>query len=286
MKSPLVTIGIPLYNAQRFIGLAINSILNQTYTNFELIITDDGSTDKSLSIVKGFKDSRIKLISDGCNRGISYRLNQQVNMAKGKYFFRMDADDIMFPNRIERQINYLKNNPDTDVIGSSVVVIDDDNEIIAYRPAELLDDYKKLFNQILFNHPTVAAKTDFFKKFPYSETLIGVEDADLWIRSFSTSKFYVMHDPVLFYRDPLIFKLKTYKFRIDQKNKLLRGNDFLKENKMLMNKFILENNIKKIVATFLSFIKKDDLLISKRNNVNLPIKQEWRNTLQNCVDGQ
>src|SRR5690606_13478656 len=99
-----VTMGMPVYNAEKFIKMAINSVLQQSHRNFELIITDDGSTDQSMDIVESFNDSRIVLIKDSNNKGISHRLNQQIDLAKGKYFLRMDSDDIMFPDRIEKEI--------------------------------------------------------------------------------------------------------------------------------------------------------------------------------------
>ena len=87
---PLVTIGIPVYNSEKFLAQAISSVLRQSYSNFELIITDDGSTDASVSIAQSFKDDRIKVIVDGQNRGISYRLNQQIELANG-FFFRSNG---------------------------------------------------------------------------------------------------------------------------------------------------------------------------------------------------
>lgn len=86
-KVPLVTIGIPCYNVEQFIGFAVKSVLAQTYTNFELIITDDGSTDHTVDEIRKIQDSRIKFIVDGENHGISFRLNQQIDMAKGDFLF-------------------------------------------------------------------------------------------------------------------------------------------------------------------------------------------------------
>ena len=127
MNTPLVTIGIPCYNVGRFIALSIKSVLAQTYTNFELIITDDGSTDNTVDEIRKFNDSRIIMIVDGENHGISYRLNQQIDMAKGYIFIRMDGDDIMFPNRVEKQVKYLQEHPNIDVVGTGAVIIDDEN---------------------------------------------------------------------------------------------------------------------------------------------------------------
>ncbi|GAE64705.1 glycosyltransferase [Chryseobacterium indologenes] len=282
----LVTIGIPVFNAEKFIFKSIQSILNQTYQNFELIITDDGSTDKTLKIIEFFKDSRIKVIADGMNRGISFRLNQQINLAQGKYFVRMDADDIMFPDRIEKQVKFLENNKKIDVVGTSVVVLDDEDHIIGYREAILLNEYTDLFNKILFNHPTVAGRIEFFKKFLYSEDLAGVEDADLWIRSFPSSNFDIIKEPLLFYRDPLVFKLKTYKSRLTKKNKLFRSNEYLKSHFILKQKLIIVNNLKMFLATLLSKIHQDQLLISGRNVQNPTNKEDWEKKLNLIIDAK
>jgi glycosyltransferase involved in cell wall biosynthesis len=283
---PLVTIGIPLYNAEKFIGFAIQSVLSQTYEHFELIITDDGSTDDSVKIVKSFKDDRIQLLSDGMNLGLPNRLNQQVSMARGKYFVRMDNDDLMFPHRLEKQIEYLQKHPNIDAVGSSVVILDDDNHVVAFRKAELLREYRQLFRTILFNHPTVAGKTEFFKQNPYSEQYDGVEDAELWLRTFPHATFGIIEEPLLFYRDPLVFKLKTYRYRLTQKNRLFRNSDYLRHYRLLKLALITENKLKIVLASLLTRMNKGSWLISKRNNANYEVRAEWKSTLREIVDGK
>nr|NJM01501.1 glycosyltransferase family 2 protein [Desulfobacula sp.] len=108
MNCPLISIGMPVYNSDRFIEDAITSVLHQTFQNFELIITDDGSTDDSAKIIESFTDKRIKFLRGEVNLGISSRINHQVNIASGGFFVRMDADDIMFPSRIEEQFSFFK----------------------------------------------------------------------------------------------------------------------------------------------------------------------------------
>jgi glycosyltransferase involved in cell wall biosynthesis len=284
---PLVTIGIPVYNAGRYLADTLRSVLGQTYTDFELIITDDGSTDDSVDIVKSFDDPRIQLITDGQNKGISFRLNQQVRLARGKYFARMDADDLMFPTRIEKQVSLLERDPELDAIGSSVVILDEDNRILAFRKAKLLTDYRELFSTILFNHPTVTGKTDFFKKYPYSEDLTGVEDADVWLRSFPESRFSVTAEPLLFYRDPLTFKLSTYRFRLLQKNRLLSNNPYLQSRFFLKTKLMTENVLKIMVATLAHLSGNDRWMISRRNyNGELPQLEEWKSIIKKIADEQ
>ena len=165
-----VTIGIPVFNAGRFLHYAINSVLNQTFKNFELIITDDGSTDDSLVIARSYNDIRIKVTSDDTNKGIYYRLNEQISMAKGKFFFRMDADDLMFPARIEKQVSFLENHPDVDVIGSQAIVIDDNNMILGFRDSKLPESFDEVLRKVIFIHPTVAGRTEWFRKFRFSTT--------------------------------------------------------------------------------------------------------------------
>jgi glycosyltransferase involved in cell wall biosynthesis len=205
-----VTVGIPVFNAGQFLRYAINSVLNQTFKNFELIITDDGSTDDSLMIARSYNDSRIKVTSDGTNKGIYYRLNEQISMAKGRFFFRMDADDLMFPTRIEKQVLFLENHPDIDAIGSQAIVIDDKNIIFGFRDSKLPVSFNEVLRKVIFIHPTVAGRTEWFRKFRFSTQ---VEDLDLGIRSFKYSKFDILNEPLLFYRDPLEIKLRTYLFR-------------------------------------------------------------------------
>lgn len=261
----IVTVGIPVYNGARYIQQAIESVLNQTYTDFELIVTDDGSTDGTLEVLRLFDDSRLKIISDGENRGISYRLNQQISLAGGRYFVRMDADDIMMPNRLECQVNFLQNNPEVDVVGSSVIIIDEKNDLIGKRNVNRRSkDIDQLFYNTHFIHPTVAGKTSWFKKWQYSETLKGVEDYDLWIRSYQNSRFADINEPLLYYRDPLSFRLKTYLFRIKQSLRCcVKHRKICKFKTLLL--IISKRFISAAIATLLTIIGLDKWMIMQRN---------------------
>ena len=106
----MISIGIPIYNASNYLEDAIKSVLAQSFTDFELILIDDGSTDNSLEIAKSFTDSRIKVISDGENRKLPYRLNQIIQLAKHGYIARMDADDLMDCDRLKIQFEVKTQN--------------------------------------------------------------------------------------------------------------------------------------------------------------------------------
>lgn len=208
-KLPFVTIAIPFYNSERFLHYAIQSVINQTYTNWELFLIDDGSNDNSLAVAKDFaeRDGRIIIVSDGLNKGLPARLNDSVKIAKGDYYARMDADDIMTVDRIALQICYMEEHPNVDVIGSSAMVIDNDNNIIKSY------DQHGVING--FIHPTVMAKTKWFKENPYDEKLKRSQDTELWMRTAKRCHFYNIQKPLLFYREigniSLSKKLKSNK---------------------------------------------------------------------------
>src|SRR5690349_23370493 len=126
----LVTIGLPFYNNQSTLELAIKSVFAQTYKNWELLLVNDGSTDGSLEIAKKIIDKRVQLISDGSNKGLIFRLNQIASLAKGKYLARMDADDLMHPLRIEKQIKFLQQHQDTDLVDTGAYSINENENPI------------------------------------------------------------------------------------------------------------------------------------------------------------
>ncbi|TWV15114.1 glycosyltransferase [Bacteroidaceae bacterium HV4-6-C5C] len=279
----IATIGLPVYNGDLFIESCIQSILNQTFSDFELLITDDGSTDRTEEIVLSFKDERIKWFSDGLNKGISYRLNQQIAMAKGKFFIRMDADDIMFSDRLEKQISFL-NNHNVDVIGSNAVVIDDKNKILGFRECSLPSSFKDVYKKVLFIHPTVAGKTEWFRTYKYREGLAGVEDFDLWIRSCFYSSFHIISEPLLFYRDPLIFSFKKYAYRQKQLRKCLIKNFTMSNFLLLVYVFIL-SYFKQLVLFSAFLTKANTLLVSKRNqSLKKQEKDAFDKILHNIID--
>ena len=212
-NNTLVTIGIPFYNASEYLELAIRSILSQTYENWELILLDDGSSDNSVSIATKFdKDPRVRVICDYKNKGLSYRLNQISELAKGEYYARMDADDIMHPERIKIQVEYLLKNPDIDVVGASAITIDSNNRIIGLRGIVKNHDFsvKTILRKGLFIHPSIMGTTTWFKNNPYDEKAVRIEDLELWIASCDTSTFSLIDFTCLFYRDGGEPTLKKY----------------------------------------------------------------------------
>lgn len=266
----LVTVGIPVFNPNEHFESAIRSVLNQSHTNFELIITDDGSTNgKTEEILSRFSDSRINFINDETNRGISYRLNQQISSAKGKYFFRMDADDIMFPYRIEFQVQFLENNQNIDATGSTAIIIDENNNIVGKRgSAKIIEhSFHSALKSNIFIHPTVAAPLTWFKKHLYKEDLSGVEDYDLWIRASESSTFAILDTPLLFYRDPHRIKVNVNRFRKDKSRRLLiEYKNVYPKHKNKINTSLYRKWVKDHILHILILFKLDHHVVKKRNS--------------------
>lgn len=196
-----VTIGLPIYNAEKFLSDCIKSILNQTYKNLEIILVNDGSTDNSYEIMKKFKDPRIKIINDGSNKGLIYRLNQMIEMSRGEIFVRMDADDIMFANRIEKQLAVLESDQNIDLVHGDAVSINNKNQVIGFKKALLVKNKQNVLAGIVPIHPTVMAKKEWFKKNLYDKEFILIEDLELWYRTIETSNYYCINEPLIFYRE-------------------------------------------------------------------------------------
>lgn len=263
-KEPLVTIAIPIYNADKYIRDAIQSCINQTYQNWELLLMCDGSTDNSTVIAKEIAngDSRIKIIDDGQNRGLIARLNQSVEMCETKYYARMDADDIMCINRIEEQVKFMEEHAEVDVCGSSIMTIDNESNIIG-------SGYN-VGNVTGFIHPTVFGRTEWFRANPYAEWALRAEDSELWLRTCSKSCFHAIGKPLLFYRE---FGVPTFrKYNLSQKTIIRIAAHYHEYGKPYTwyVKTICWSYFKMVVNVLLSIIGKTDILVAIRRRKSVP----------------
>ena len=220
----LVSIGIPFYNCEKYLEFAIKSVINQSYTNWELILLNDGSTDNSLNIVRQFTDKRIRIVSDNENKGLVYRLNELTRLAVGNYYARMDADDIMHYNRIETQLEFMINNPDVDVVGSNYFSIDISNNVIGItnvNPSP--DSVNSVLKYGCFAHPSVMGKTEWFRNNKYDEKHnTMMEDYELWLRTVTFSNFKNLKEPLLYYRSVGVPTIKKYIRQTYNVNKVLK----------------------------------------------------------------
>ena len=270
ISTALVTIAIPIYNAENYLHYAIQSCINQTYKNWILLLMCDGSTDNSTAIAYSMaeKDTRIKVVDDGENKGLVARLNQTIQMTETKYYARMDADDIMFISRIEEQVRFMEEHQDIDVCGSSIMIIDNNNSIKGSGLSE---------GPVLgFFHPTVFGKTEWFKKNLYAEWALRAEDFELWNRTISYSKFFSIGKPLLFYREYGIPIVKKY---IQTQNTILRVFSYYRKYDKTFFWF-LSNSLVSIgkICLYQLFSAFDGIesLVSMRKRKSVSSKQQLR----------
>jgi len=200
---PLVTIALPVYNGAETLDMAVRSILMQSFNNWELIILNDASTDDSLLVMRSFNDPRIRLVEGEVNIGLSARLNMAADMAKGSYFARMDQDDISFSERFEKQLNYLQNHPDIDLLATATIPFRGNGEVIGRLPVSTghEDICARPWNGFHMPHPTWMGKTAWFRQHRYDSSADGAEDQQLLLRSYRNSRFACLEEPLLAYRE-------------------------------------------------------------------------------------
>jgi len=181
--NPAISVIMPVYNAGEFVGEAIQSVLDQTFRDYEFIIINDGSTDYSLQIIESFKDSRIKVLRNPLNIGNYPSRNKGMNIAHGKYICVMDADDIAFPNRFERQYSYMEDNPETGLAGSGFRYFGNNSDILRENNFERIKVI--LLRNDCFIHPTLIMRNQFLKKYNlrYNEKYYYAADYDLIVRA-------------------------------------------------------------------------------------------------------
>lgn len=205
-KNPTISVVMSVYNAEKFLPQAIESILNQSFTDFEFIIIEDCSTDNSWAILQNYaqKDKRIKLIQKSENKkmaGFIENLNIGLKQAKGEYIARMDADDISHPTRFQKQVDFLDQNPDIFMVGSAINFIDEKSEFI--KKLEACETDEKIKNRmpvhISLYHPVIMFRND--GQTQYREKIFYCEDYDLYLRLINQGKkFYNFTESLLDYR--------------------------------------------------------------------------------------
>jgi len=198
-NTPLVTVGLPMYNPGRFLDLAVRSVFAQTYDNWELIVVDDGSTDGSLDQVRRISDPRVKVFSDGQNRGLPYRLNQIIELASGVFIARMDADDGMHPKRLAEQVAFLMAHPDVDGVTSGAVLLDAEDNPTGLLPG-IAPSVVEILSRGGYLHPSLVVRRKWALKYRYSEEYPRAEDRELFVRTYMVSKISVLDSYLYFYR--------------------------------------------------------------------------------------
>ncbi|MEM6700581.1 MAG: glycosyltransferase [Bacteroidota bacterium] len=203
MNTPLVSIIMPIFNAQNYLHQSIQSLLRQTHSHFELFLFDDGSTDSSLAIAQSFNDPRIQIFSDGTNKGQPVRYNTGIQLAKGKYIAIAHADDVALPNRLEYTVAFLEENDEYGIVGGQVELIDNQGNKLQ-RKYGIAGDHDFLFLHQLFAcplmHTTILARRELLLAHPYNLTFDSCEDYEIFARCSLLTKMYNLDQPLTLYR--------------------------------------------------------------------------------------
>ena len=197
---PKITVLLPVYNCELYVQTAVESILNQTYTDFEFLIIDDASTDATLSILRKFDDARIQLIEKPVNSGYTNSLNYGLQLAKGEYIARMDGDDISHPERFAKQIAYLETHPEVVVCGTNQKILGSDKLITLPLSNEAIKIGLLWGNRI--PHSSAMIKKNILEEhsIQYDTTTEPAEDYHLWIQLLAFGKLCNLPEVLLEYR--------------------------------------------------------------------------------------
>ncbi len=229
MEQTLVTVLMPVFNGELYLREAIDSILNQTYKNLELLIINDGSNDRSIEIINTYKDQRIRLINFEKNQGLITVLNVGINEAKGCYIARMDADDVAYPERIEKQLEIFKTHPEL-TICSTLMSINRKSSVY-FKSVLNSDEIKaRLLFDNLVCHPTVMYKSSPFidSCYYYKMDFPHAEDYALWLDFIEKETFNIIPKTLLKYRE--------HDTQVSKKNRLSQINSVVKAQSILLNK--------------------------------------------------
>ena len=228
---PKVSVVMSCYNEEKTVAKAIESILAQSFDDFEFIIVDDGSEDQTLDILNSYgkKDHRVKILRNDQNLGLAASLNIGINEAVGQYICRMDADDESLKHRLEIQNDYLDQNPDVDILGTNAFLIHD--ERVSSESDMLLSHqeiYRNRYKKTMVIHPTVMIRKVCFDNGQYDPNLKWAEDKDLWLRWIDDFTFANIPNPLLKYtiKDRLSLNIFKQNHYVLLKNMRRRGEFF------------------------------------------------------------
>ncbi|WP_264531333.1 glycosyltransferase family 2 protein [Flavobacterium sp. N502540] len=266
MNEPLVSIVIPFYNNETTLLDAVKSVFIQTYQNWELILLNDGSKDKSLEIANSIKDKRVKVVNDGSNRGLVFRLNQAVSLVSGEYIARMDGDDLMHPERIEKQMKMFLLNPDVDLVDTGAYSIDEVGMPLGIRGLVPIQyDEKFIINNAMLLHASIIGKKEWFIKNKYDEVYVRAEDRELWLRTYKYSKFERVKEPLYIVREGKV-NVRNYVQSVKTVREILKvyGPEIF--SKKELKKELLKTYLKTFIIKLAGFLNIHDYITRRRNN--------------------
>jgi len=209
LKNPMtISVAMPIYNCASTLDAAVRSILNQTFRDWELLLLDDGSTDGTSDLAQSYSDPRIRVFADRQHLGLVARLNQAISVSRGKYFARMDGDDVSYPERFALQAKFLEEHPEIDLLGTGILIFDRDGKATGVRESHITHERICRRPQAGFYlaHTTWMGRIEWFRKHLYRSEALRCEDQDLLLRTYRFSQFAALPQILLGYREELSLK--------------------------------------------------------------------------------
>lgn len=202
MTAPAVTVLMPVYNAERFVAEAVDSVLGQSFRDFELLVINDGSSDRTLGILATYKDSRLRIVDNERNLGVIASLNKGLELARTEFVARMDADDVCHPDRLALQVEFMQSRPDIGVVGTWYRPIGARWGQVVRLPTTHEDICAWLPFHCPIAHPTVLLRRKAFAtgRLSYDPQYRHAEDYDLWSRAARITRLANIPQPLLGYR--------------------------------------------------------------------------------------
>jgi hypothetical protein len=235
--NPKVTVLMPVYNGGRFLQKALDSMLTQTFTDFELLVVYDESTDETATILESYSDRRIRVITNKGHLGVAGSLRRGLNCARGEYIARIDADDIALPERLQKQVTYLDSHPEVGMVASSCVIIDEDGRPTCGSTQALTPEqiyYTLAFHNCIFHCSVTFRKALVLSLGGYDEATNRAEDYDLWARIARRAKIVQLDEILAQWRDSRANITNSFGGPMSEVAKTI----FLKNLKRLTNKSV------------------------------------------------
>lgn len=278
-----VTVGLPFHDDGQRLALAIASVFAQSYRDWRLVLVDDGSQDGSLRLARAVDDPRVQVLSDGKNLGLATRLNQIARLAAGSYLARMDADDIMHPERLLRQVRHLDAHPSIDVLATAAYVIDNHDKVYGVRvEGEFNQATTRFLSNAVFIHPTIMGRREWFLRNSYDATMRRAQDKELWCRSQGYTIFDRLTEPLLYYRESGNFRWPHYQAtcRADRRIIARYGAHVVGSRRMAM--MLAGSHAKERLYQAMLLTGGEDWLVRRRSQ---PLTADVRAAAQSTLDG-
>ena len=276
---PELTVLMPVFNSEKYLADAIDSMLAQTFADFEFLILDDGSTDNSVAIIQSYQDTRIRFYRNEKNMGITPTLNKGIELATTDYIARMDADDISYPDRLQKQFTYLKAHPDCALVSALVRVISEDGQFIRQDRFKSELFYYNLTFSCWIYHPTVMYRKQAVEKVKRYSTAYA-EDYELFWQLSRHFKLYNLPEVLLDYRvtdQSLHQVLKKQEYEIAEQEQVLRNiryytssdfsipSDYIECYRFNFQPLLSEQKVSRIVACVKALDFINQAILSKEN---------------------